>query len=194
MGPENRYGTAEYLPDEESHLFLAWRDGDNRAIETLYRKMRVALFRLLTTMANDPGVAEEVYQEAWITIIRNADRYEPRARFRTFFMTIARSRLLDAQRRIGRTVKTAPLEEEVFDIADVDTPTPEMVAISKDMVARFEIALRALPDVQREVFVLKEREDYSWQDIATIIGAPLETARARHRYALKKLTVAIGVI
>ena len=80
-------------PDEQ--LMLAYRDGDAGAFETLYARHRGALYRFVLRSINDRGIAEELFQEAWIRVIEARERYAPSAKFTTWLYTIAHNLLVD---------------------------------------------------------------------------------------------------
>ena len=69
------------LSDER--LMLAYRDGDARAFESLYRRYRGSLHRYLAHQCGSQAFAEELYQEVWIKVVNARAEYEPLAKFST---------------------------------------------------------------------------------------------------------------
>jgi RNA polymerase sigma-70 factor (ECF subfamily) len=165
-------------PDEE--LMLAYRDGDAGAFEKLYARHRGALYRFVLRSLKDRGVAEELFQEAWIRVIEARGRYAPSARFTTWLYTIAHNLLVDHWRRKGLTL--VELDDEH---AAPDNPAQQ--AEAREAAARFLQALEALPHAQREAFLLHEEAGMSVAEIAAATGSDEEAAKSRLRYAMAKL-------
>src|SRR5918999_537426 len=174
--------------DEE--LMLAYRHGDARAFDTLYRRHRGALFRfILRALSNTPGqrpAAEELFQDAWMRVIEARERYAPQARFTTWLYTIAHNLVVDHWRRKGLTL--VELNEEVG-AASPDNPARQ--AEAREALGRFLHALEALPVAQREAFLLHEEAGLSVAEIAKVTGAGEEAAKSRLRYAMAKLKAAV---
>src|SRR5687767_15957836 len=89
---------------------LAYRSGDARAFETLYRRHRGALFRFILRSLKQRAVAEELFQEAWMRVVEARGRYEAQARFTTWLYTIAHNLLVDhwrsEERRVGKECRS----------------------------------------------------------------------------------------
>lgn len=173
---------------EDSALMLRYADGDVAAFETLYRRHNDALFRYLFRLCRNRDSAEDVFQEVWGKIIKSRDRYRPTAKFTTFLYRVAHNCFIDYIRRNKRHGNTV-------DVA-VDThpdggDQPETLVERSLARQRLDIALRLLPDEQRDVFLLREEADLSLDQIAAVTGTNRETAKSRLRYAVRKLRAAI---
>ena len=177
----------------DEQLMLAYRAGDAGAFETLYSRHKGALYRFILRSVREPAVAEELFQEVWMRVIEARARYEPQARFRTWLFTIAQHRMVDRFRRRG--LKLVPLD--AGDDPPLDPPAraadqPERQAETREQMARLASALDALPQAQREVFLLREEAGMSLAEIAQATGTNEEAAKSRLRYALAKLREAIS--
>lgn len=139
----------EEVPDEQ--LTLAYRDGDAGAFETLYVRHRARLFRFVLRSIRPRAAAEEIYQEVWMRVIEARGRYEPQARFTTWPYTIAHRLLVDHWRRGVLSVVS-------LDSVEVEGggPDPARQAEARQSLNRFALALEALPQAQREAFLLHE--------------------------------------
>jgi RNA polymerase sigma-70 factor (ECF subfamily) len=165
---------------------LAYRGGAAGAFETLDRRHRRALYRFVLRSIKQRSSAEELFQEVWIRVIESRSRYAPQARFTTWLYTIAHNLLVDHWRRRGLTL--VELNDEATPAAP-DNPAKQVEA--RQSLARFIVALEALPAAQREAFLLHEEAGLSVAEIAKVTGAGEEAAKSRLRYAMAKLKAAV---
>ena len=168
-------------------LLARYRAGDPAAFEVLYQRHRQGLYRFLLGLCNKSELAEEVYQDTWLSLIRSTSQPQGRATFRTWLYQIARNRLIDHWRKHGqRNPLHDSYDEQMHGEVD-DAPGPEQqLSLSRDQ-QRIDAALEDLPAEQREVFLLRAHGDLDLPEIASLTQTPLETVKSRFRYALKKL-------
>jgi RNA polymerase sigma-70 factor (ECF subfamily) len=180
----------------DERLMLAYRDGDAKAFEALYRRYRGALHRYLTHQCGNAAFAEELYQDVWIKVVNARADYEPLARFSTWIFRIAHHRLLDHYRKTAPEV-AARFQAHAADDADIDDfitrqpgplqETPHALHERHTTAQRISLALDELPAAQREAFLLAEEGGLSLEEIASTTAASRETSKSRLRYALSKL-------
>lgn len=178
---------------DDRDLMIGYRDGDVAAFETLYGRHKGPLYRYYLRQGLNDAIAAELFQEVWAKIIKARDRYTPTASFSTYMYRIAHNTLVDHYRRSGRSVDA--FDEGVVAVQELpgsDCDGPEAAAIASESRVRFRAALAALPDEQREAFVLREESGLSLADIAGVTGVSAETAKSRLRYALRKLRAALA--
>ena len=178
--------------DDET-LMLAYRDGDASAFDVLYRRHRQRLFHFLVRKTGSRETGEELYQEAWLRLIRHQREYQPTARFTTWLFTLAHSCLMDHFRKQGRIGQHEQTVDELPDAPACALQEPPARLESVRAAQQFRVCLDGLPMEQREVFLLREEGDFSLPDIATITGQGLEAVKSRLRYALKKLRGCLGL-
>ena len=170
-------------------LMIAYRDGDNAAFDVLYRRHRAPLYRYLLRQCRNAAVAEELFQDVWMNLIRARAGYVVSARFTTYIYRLAHNRLIDYYRQqapralVSFDDESAPIEEPAASRRD----EPAVAYESREQAARLLELLEALPAAQREAFVLQQESGMSIEDIAEVTGVPHETAKSRLRYALVKL-------
>jgi RNA polymerase sigma-70 factor (ECF subfamily) len=179
---------------DDAELMRRYAAGDARAFERLYARHRGALHRFLVRQTRDPEFAGDLFQETWSKVIAYRDRYESRARFRTFLFHVARNCWLDALRARGRDVTWAAMTIEPDDavIADPRARGPESLAAGAAAAERLRLALAELPEAQREAFLLHEEAGLTIEEVANVTGVGAETAKSRVRYALAKLRAALA--
>jgi RNA polymerase sigma-70 factor (ECF subfamily) len=173
---------------EDSALMLRYKDGDTAAFEMLYRRHNDALYRYLLRLCRHQATAEDVFQEVWGKIIKARASYRPTAKFTTFMYRVAHNCFIDHVRRNKRHSNNVELEPELHTDASELPETLTERSLAKE---RLTLALRDLPEEQRDVFLLHEEGGLSVDQIASVTGCNRETAKSRLRYAVKKLRSAI---
>ena len=186
---ELAYARSMGASPEDSALMLRYRDGDMTAFETLYRRHNDSLYRYLLRLTLNREAAEDVFQETWSKIIKSRGNYRPTAKFSTFLYRVAHNSFIDHVRRNKRHTMTVDLDPE---------QSPDPAASPPDEVEkrlfrrRLNTALGALPDEQRDAFLLHEEAGLSVDAIASVTGTNRETAKSRLRYAVRKLKAALA--
>ncbi|MBT9302144.1 RNA polymerase sigma factor [Pseudomonas sp. TAE6080] len=174
-------------PPSDESLLARYRTGDAAAFEVLYARHRQGLYRFLVGLSNKAELAEEIYQDTWLSLIRSTTQPQGRASFRTWLFQIARNRLIDHWRKHGIHNPLHDSYDEQLHAQLDDSAGPEQqLSLSRDQ-GRLEAALQDLPEDQREVFMLRLHGDLELPQIAALTGSPLETVKSRLRYAQQKL-------
>lgn len=182
--------TDEAVPADET-LMQAFAAGDARAFETLYDRHALPVWRFVQRSVRDPALADDLVQDVWFSLVRQAPQYQARARFRTWLFTLAHHRMVDH----WRTHKAhASLDAETEDGAALaDTLAadsgfgPVRQLQSREQAQALLNALAALPLPQREAFLLQAEGGLSLAEIAQATGVNTETAKSRLRYARERL-------
>lgn len=167
------------IADED--LMRDVKGGSRAALEMLFERYRDPVWRYFRRRLSDAARAEELAQDVFLAVLRGAARYEPRASVRAYLFGIAFN-LLQADRRKTARQRTDPM--------DVDPP--EARAMSADDGLWVRQALAGLEDDDREILLLREYEQLSYQEIADLYRMPLNTVRTRlfrARMALKAALV-----
>jgi len=161
----------------EEELLAQVAGGDMRALEGLYRRMRVQVFAVALAVTGDRGTAEDVMQDTFVRVYAAAPGYRPGSRARAWVLTIARHLALDAVRRRTR--------EPVSGMADrgAAAPAGEPDGIRLDVVH----ALLRLGEVDRQIVVLHDLAGLTHAEVAAELGLPAGTVRWRYRVALARL-------
>jgi len=173
-------------PDEQ--LMLAYRRGEAGAFEALYARHKGPLYRFVLRSVKERALAEELYQEIWMRVIESRGRYAVQAKFTTWLYTIAHHRLTDHWRKRGLQL----VDAEGADAVGHRSFEPEPRAEGRQDLQRLAAGLAALPELQRETFLLHEEAGMTLAEIAVATGATQEAAKSRLRYALARLREALG--
>jgi RNA polymerase sigma-70 factor (ECF subfamily) len=183
------------VDESDEKLMLRFQGGDARAFEVLVRRHRTPLFSFLVRLTGDRGRAEDLCQEAFLKAVRASGGWEPRARVQTWLYAIARNLAVDESRRQAFR-RADPLDEGPAAAAASEEPSPDRAADAALLRPKLEAALAALPQEQREVFLLREYAGLRFPEIAEVTGTPENTVKSRMRYALEGLReklAALGV-
>ncbi len=176
--------------DDET-LMLAYRGGDARAFEVLYARHKDPLYRYLLRQCRVAAVAEELFQDVWMKLIRARERYEVRAKFTTYLYRLAHNRLIDYYRsqsaRVPISYDEDPEEPIIEQIEDTTTREPSNALNTQRQAKQLLGLIAQLPEAQREAFLLREEAGLSLEEIAHTTGTNVETAKSRLRYAVTKL-------
>lgn len=174
----------------DEDLMLCYRNGDAGAFDELYRRHKGGLYRYLVRQCRDTGVAEELFQDIWMNLIRARQSYTVTAKFTTYLYRLAHNRFIDHYRKHGQTVIHS-FDDEAGPALDEPTAAseaqPEARYESKQLAGQLLAMLEALPEAQREAFVLQHEAGMSVEEIAAATGVTREAAKSRLRYALAKL-------
>ncbi|PTU73544.1 RNA polymerase sigma factor [Pseudomonas mangrovi] len=175
-------------PENDAALLRRYRRGDADAFAVLYARHRLGLFRFLAGLCGDASLAEEIFQETWLSLVRSAsEQQQASVQFRSWLYQIARNRLIDHWRKHGKRQGLQDVFDEQLHDSPADEPGPEQqLDLSRDR-QRLQAALDDLPQEQREVFLLRAHGDMELHEIAELTHTPAETVKSRLRYALSKL-------
>ncbi len=175
------------IGDED--LMMSYQAGDAASFETLYQRHKGALYRYILRQCKNESVAEELYQDVWMNLIKARERYEVKAKFTTWLYQMAHNRVIDHYRR----QKNAPGSNSGDNEIDADqTPArlqdqPEHKVEIKTKMDRLLKLIDELPEEQKQAFLLREEAGMGINEIAQTTGVNPETAKSRLRYAVKKL-------
>lgn len=172
-------------------LMIRYRDGDAQAFEVLYARHKGPLYRYLRRQCDNVAHAEELFQDVWMKLIGARARYESRAKFTTYLYHLAHNRLIDYYRRaktgIPISYDDTADESLIEQVPDTEMYEPDNDLDRRRLGKRLLEHISALPEAQRETFLLREEAGLSLAEIAATTGVNAETAKSRLRYALARL-------
>ncbi|HET9014734.1 MAG TPA: sigma-70 family RNA polymerase sigma factor [Thermomicrobiaceae bacterium] len=165
------------------------RARDRAAMAALYDRYARSVYSVALAVVRDPRGAEDVVQDAFLTIWRRPDTYQPdRGAFGPWILRVARNRAIDLVRR--RAHERHEPDDELLGFAErlVDPdPSPDEQIWSRAVAVRVRAALGDLTDVQREVIELAYFGGLTQSEMAARLDIPLGTVKTRVRTALRRL-------
>jgi RNA polymerase sigma factor (sigma-70 family) len=181
----------ESLEPSDHMLMQHYASGQVAAFDTLYTRHALGVWRYIFRSVRDAAVTDDLLQDVWFAVARQAANYRSTARFKTWLFTLAHNRKID----YFRTAKnhTSLNQECAGDMALSDTLAadsgfgPVRQLQSREQGAALIAAIEQLPADQRDAFLLQAEGDMSVEEIATACGVSFETAKSRLRYARSRL-------
>ena len=170
-----------HLSDEALVALVA--RGEEDGLAALYDRYGRTAYGLALRVVRDPALAEDVVQEAFLSLWRTAGRFVPeRARAETWLLTIVHRRAVDLVRREERR-RAEPIESAPETVDDAAEEAPWM-RLERE---RVQAALAALPDPQREAIELAYYGGFTQAELADRLGQPLGTIKSRMFAGLARL-------
>ena len=180
------------LADED--LMQLLRKGDPRAFEAVYDRHSGAAFSLAYRMVGRGNVAEDVVQEAFLSIWRSGARYErARGSVRTWVLGIVHHRAIDQLRRSSVHDKRRASDEGIEERIESGERTDVEVA-RRDEAESIRSAMETLPPEQSHVIELAYFGGFTHTEIADILETPVGTVKGRMRLGLEKLRDRLRVL
>lgn len=187
-----RAAAAQPLPVSEStdeDLMLQHGRGCEEAFEELVRRHQKGVLNYVHRMVQNRHIAEEITQEVFLALVRNASRYQPTAKFTTYLYAIASNMVSKEWLRRKRRPKLLSLfpwsrgkEDDDYNLLDNarDHRADSVAAFKREEVSdAVNEALQHLPEHQREAFILRRFDDLPYEEIASITRVPIGTAKSR---------------
>ncbi len=167
-------------------------DGEPRALEVIFDRHGDRAYSLAYRMCGQRTVAEDVVQEAFLSLWRSGTRYDAaRGSVRSWVLTAVRNRAIDAFRRESVTTGRDVADEEATARLPAEERTESEVERRED-ARRIRAALGELPHEQRQVIELAYFGGFSHSEIAGMLGLPAGTVKGRMRLGLTKMRGALG--
>ena len=164
-------------------LIQSFQEGDEFAFIGLYNRFKNPVFAFCLKMLGDREQAEDVMQETFLRVYENRERLMKTSSFKSWLFTIARNQCLNTIRKSGRTVAMYPSAKNT--LVSPDTPISHMEK-SEQVEYVTGLLARLKPDY-REVIILREYQNLSYQEIAAATRSSLSAVKSRLFKARRKL-------
>lgn len=174
-------------PQSDRELVGRVARGDRAAVRLLFIRHHARIFRFAARRTGSESMADDIANETFLELWRQAAKFEGRSEVSTWLLGIARFKALSAMRRRGEDALDDGQAEQVADEAD----TPEVAAMKEDKGAALRRLVDALPHEHRTVVDLAYYHGRSVTEIGEILDIPVATVKTRMFYARKKLGAAL---
>ena len=174
--------------DSDEGLIRRILNGDEVALGLLYDRYGGRVYSVAKHILQDAGAAEEVLQDIFHQLWRNAANFDSaRGSLTGWLLVMARNRSIDRLRR-----RTVTVGVEVAATLHGSALDMESFAVKQEMASRVQAALQGLPEAQRQAMELAYFEGLTQSEIAKRTGDPLGTVKTRLRTALASLRAQLG--
>ena len=175
-----------YETFEDHELIKLFIKGNETAFETLYFRYRKNLYGFLNNIISDQCMADEVFEDTWLKVIDNIDKYRDDGKFSAWLFKVARNIFYDKCRR-KKTMSEVELDEAILDETMTSKyPEPDRSMNADELGKYIAQGINELPTEQKEVFLLRQ-QDFSFKEISEMQNCSVNTALSRMQYALKSL-------
>jgi RNA polymerase sigma-70 factor, ECF subfamily len=157
--------------------------GDRLAMQVLFARHHVRIYRFVLRLLRDEMAAEDVIGDVFLDVWRQASRFEGRSAVSTWLIAIARFKALSLLRKRRDDGLDAETAESIEDAAD----DPERAVTKLDKGEKLRKCLAGLSPEHREIIDLVYYHEKSVEEVARIVGIPENTVKTRMFYARKKL-------
>jgi RNA polymerase sigma-70 factor, ECF subfamily len=158
-------------------------NGDKHAMQVLFGRHNVKVFRFLMRFVDGEATAEDLVSEVFLEVWRNAAQFEARSQVSTWLLGIARHKALSALRRRS----TEELDEDVIEFIEDPSDNPEAVLQKTQRSEILRECLKQLSPAHREIIDLVYYHERTIDEVAEIIGVPQNTVKTRMFYARKRI-------
>jgi RNA polymerase sigma-70 factor (ECF subfamily) len=192
MSPDPNDASERTIYREDGDLAAALRRREPLAMEVLYDRLSRQAFGLAYRIMGDGPSAEDVVQEAFLTVWRQADRIDAaRGKLSSFVLTLVHNKAIDALRaRSGRVARQVSVDVADIEKEGADVSERVLQSVSRDEVRE---ALAAVPEDQRRAIEMAYYQGLTHVEIAEALDLPLGTVKSRLRLGLEKMRVVLRV-
>lgn len=187
------------MPDfTDSQLADAYLKGDEKSFEILISRHLKPIYNFVRRLVGDAAVAEDITQETFIRAWRHLKNFDQNKNFRTWIFEIAKNASFDFLRK-KKSIPFSDFEDESGENTLTETladpaPLPPELFDRRDLSRQAAAAVEKLPPKYRLVLFLHYNDRMTFQEIADIMGEPLNTVKSRHLraiIALRKIIVGV---
>jgi len=167
----------------DEQLIRQFQQGDQEAYDEIVSRYRQPLYNFIYRIVGDAAYAEDLLQDTFIRLWLNKDSYREIARFSTWIYTIAgnlaKTELRRQKVRRWFSLSGGKSDDRPMEVADDDASSPAEDVQRSNILKRIDKEIQKLPVVFREVIILRDVQELSYDEISTILKIPLGTVKSR---------------
>lgn len=193
LAPKSAPKNIQLLSDRE--LVVQYVEGNEHCLAELLERHKRRIFGHILKLVRNKALAEDIFQETFFKVIRSLKGgfYKEDDKFLPWVMRISRNMIIDHFRRANRirmvsSVKNADGEQEdIFNVIDVEDNEHSTHVEKRQAHRQIRHLIKRLPEEQRQVLIMREYLDMSFNEICDVTRMNLNTALGRMRYAIINL-------
>ncbi|PZR72069.1 MAG: RNA polymerase subunit sigma-24 [Chthoniobacterales bacterium] len=166
---------------EDIRLMQLVSAGETRAFERLIERHQRLVVGTVARMLGNNSDTEDIAQQVFVRVWKNARRYVPKAKFTTWLLTITRNLVFNELRRRSRHPQV-PLQpepgEEERPLRDEHALTPDASLLEQELQQAIDAAIARLPETQRMAVILRRYEELSYEQIAEILDQSVSAVKS----------------
>ena len=169
--------------------------GDHEAFRQLVVRHQNAVIGTVAKMLGNPSEADDIAQQVFLRVWRNAKRYRPEAKFTTYLYTITRNLVFNETRRKSRKkeVSSDEREENSNQLIEANPDRqPDAELLQAELQGAVDDAIASLPEAQRMAVVLRRYEQLSYEEIAAVLGLSVSAVKSLQFRARTSLREALS--
>ena len=180
------------MEEPEAKIMIAVAGGDLAAFRTIVELHHKPLISFIVRYTGDRDSAEDIAQEVFLRVFKAAKDYKPQAKFRTWLFTIATNLCLNeirSNKSSSKFVDLSDLHEQEYSLIAPEAFSPQKAAENAELSAAVCKAIQSLPENQRLAILLRQYNEFSYEEISKIMGlsiSAIESLLQRARQSLKK--------
>ena len=168
---------------EDEVLKWKFKRGRDEALTLIYEKYLGPMLTLAMGLLNDPGAAEDVVQDVFVSFAQSRRTFRVRGSLSGYLATSVVNRVRDHKRRLGRQAAGSSRRVD----SGREQARPDQAVILDEQAKLLNAAVAELPDEQREVVLLRLKAGMKFREIAKLQQTSINTVLSRYRYGLEKL-------
>jgi RNA polymerase sigma-70 factor (ECF subfamily) len=167
---------------EDVRLMRLVGRGDTAAFAELVQRHQALIIGTVARMLGSNSDVEDIAQQVFVRVWRNAARYAPRAKFTTWLLKITRNLVFNEMRRTKRHASVSLQPEtparEPLPIKDETAPSPAEAMLEKELKGAIDNAIAGLPETQRMALVLRRYQELSYEEIADVLNLSVPAVKS----------------
>lgn len=174
--------------ESDERLIVRYVEGDNSAFDTLIDRHKVKVYNYINHSVKDEELADDIFQETFVKAIMTIKqgRYVENGHFTAWIMRIAHNLIIDyfRQEKSENLQSTDATDVDILNRKDLSESTIEDNIITHQIHQDIRRLIKALPENQRDVLLMRYYKNMSFKEIADVTNVSINTALGRMRYAI----------
>lgn len=170
--------STDALVDFDTQLMLLAQAGDREAANGFIRRNLPRISRYIGRLIGPKHPIEDLAQDVFLQVLSRADQYQPTAKVSTWLYRIATNTALNYVKQAAVRLRVPTDPDATFEPPDEDAPTPDQKVNLDELKQRVVAAIAALPANQRAALTLFQYEGLSYEQIAAVLDASVESVRS----------------